>query len=1069
MGVRHTALSPIIEKCASLARITAAISIHNEIYSKKSIVQEVTSEFLDISPSVAKELLEHDYGSLSNNMEKFYGSLSKIPAKLKNGDELIKIINLLLDMKENQDYLKPGKIGDQTEKFSKTAEIMKTSASQGLKILYTPYLKTAAETLRKVRESESQKMKTKDIIKDLSDLKDYLPAVGTQLNLMLTYKTVLKDYLSLKSLTNDLQNIENAARIAGEYSETINKLDPFRKDLIAASKDTNKIKEAIKEILKYSESIQLLFPKSILLNSTALKYDEKVITSGLVGYKDLNLIWKDFENPWFRENVLSNLDSTSLKEGLESLKPFVSALDSLIPSKRFDNKNEKKIILDLAGKINKVHEIGSKVKSFTSSKTPYEEVSACIEPLKPIQNPPDQDMLKRVVKFSGEVVENVKVFSDLMDDVNQNDLQSIITVSKEIKTNIELVTKKKNDTLKIAMWDTVRKLEKLHNLADKIQTVADQLNGLGKRNLFREDREVDYTVIQTVSTVFNGTNVDSVLNCIQRSSVDNLIGMLAFVDQSEILMNQKTEFKTATNYISNLLKIQKNYQEVITKMKNAKVPKESQALVDSNHFKDIGTNSKVIGRSVAALRALESISRSEKSIKSVVNLDSDAKIAIQKSLGPKSTDALIREMTLAQHSIGAISKVVKTKRIDSISDIQFTFISLSQLKNQTDIEDDNFLNLAIEMSNQTDPTLQSLSKDLLAVSNLDLRFVNHQKSLNVKNSLETTKDKLVNFLQSYNDGKDAASWIATVISSNSNYIVPILIASLVIGLIATGVICFICWYRGFGCWHFVESEDLESGNQGKTRKRKFGCRKNSRTKSKSKMSTPKRMATEFKDPKKDPKMEVRDPKKKVDDPKNPKKKHEISKEAAGGSTESKKRKDAMMEKLRETQQNLQKLRIHAKRCSDEQKSAARSAKFKKRGAIWIPNIPELPPPSPLPVVNIELSKVEWCEDLNEQWIIGSDIDDIQYSPTTEDEESTSSRKSRASKKSRNDGSTISEIPTPADSTASVSPAAPLRSESPTVAHLVAPPAPPTPSTPAPSKPEPPTPSLAGKQTKTKRV
>ncbi|CAO4362788.1 unnamed protein product [Caenorhabditis nigoni] len=826
-GTNGTALSAFIEKAASLARISAAISIHNGIYSEKSIVQEVTSEFLDISPTVAKELLEHGYGSLSDNFHNFYGSLNKIPAKLKNVDELIPTINLLLDMKVNQEYLKPGAIGDPTAHFSKTTKIMKDSNALSREILDVFHLKTFVESLRRVKKSDGQAIKKQEIEDTFFDLWTEQHAVGTQLDLMLTYKTVLKDYLSLKSLTNDLQNIENAANIAVKYSETINKLDPFRKDLIAASKDTNKIKEAIKEILKYSESIQLLFPKSILLNSTALKYDEKVITSGLVGYKDLNLIWKDFENPWFRENVLSNLDSTSLKEGLESLKPFVSALDSLIPSKRFDNKNEKKIILDLAGKINKVHEIGSKVKSFTSSKTPYEEVSACIEPLKPIQNPPDQDMLKRVVKFSGEVVENVKVFSDLMDDVNNNGLQSMITVSEEIREKIGTV-ERANVSLKIKMWDTVRQLEKDHGLADKFQWIVNKLDEASEKDMFLEDRDIDYTVIQTVSTVFNGTNVDSVLNCIQRSSVDNLIGMLAFVDQSEILMNQKTELKTAIDYISNLLKVQKSFQEVITKMKNAMVSKESQALIDSSHFKDIGTNSKVIGGSVAALRALESVSKAEKSIKSIANLDSDVRTAIQKSLGPKSTDALIREMTLAQNSMKEILKVVKTKRIDSVSDIQSTFVSLSQLKNQTDIEDDNFLNLALEMTNQTDPKLLSLAKDLLAISNLDMRFVSHQKSLNVKNSLETMKDMLVNFL------KDAERN-----SSNSNYIVPILIASLVIGLIATAVICLICWYRGFGCWHFVESGDLESGNHGKARKRKFGFRKKGPTESKSKMSKPK--------------------------------------------------------------------------------------------------------------------------------------------------------------------------------------------------------------------------------------
>ncbi|CAO4363012.1 unnamed protein product [Caenorhabditis nigoni] len=682
-------------------------------------------------------------------------------------------------------------------------------------------------------------MKTDEIVKILSRLDDISVSRRiTNKDDRMTYKTVLKDYLSLESLSNDLQNVIDAARIAGKYSKTLKKLDPFRKDLIAASKDTNKIKESINEILKYSESTQSLFSTSIVLNSTTSKYDGKVITRGLLGYKDLNNVWKDFENPWFRKNVLSNLDPTILRQGLESLKPFVSALDSLIPLQQFDNKKEKKTALDLAEKINKVHEVGLKVKSITNTKSPYEEVSECIEPLQPIQNPPDQAMLQRIVKFSGEVVESVKNFSKLMDEMNENGLQSIITISEKIRKTVELVRQEKNDSLKVAMWDTARRLERDHKLADKLQWIIDKLNGVNEMEWFREDREIDYNVIRNVSTVFEGTNVESVLNCIKRSSVDNLIGMFKFVDRSDSLMNQKTEFATATDFIKNLLKMQTNFQNLIKKTKSAKVSKESQALIDSKNFKEIGTHSKVIGGSVAALRAIESISKSEKSIRSVVEVDSDVKFKIQKSLGLKSTDELINEMKLAQNSVEEILNVLKTRRIDSISDIQSIFSSLSKLKNQTDIEDESILNLALEMAYQTDPKLQSFAKELLAISQLDMRFANHQKSFDVRNSLESTKNMLVNFLQTYIDEQDAEKRRAAENSSNSNYLVPILIACLVIGLIATAVICFICWYRGFGLWHFVESGDLESGNHGNARKRKFGFRKKDKPQSKSKMSKP---------------------------------------------------------------------------------------------------------------------------------------------------------------------------------------------------------------------------------------
>ncbi|CAO4362784.1 unnamed protein product [Caenorhabditis nigoni] len=1022
----HTVLTPFIEKSASLARISAAISIHNGIYSKKSIVQEVTAEFLNISPLVAKELLEHDYSSLSTAIQKFHGSLSKIPARVKDGDGLIGTIDLLLDMKKNQEYLKPGTLGDQTAHFSKTKDIMIKSVSDGKSMLAVSSAKSIAELLRKVKTSDPQKMKTEEIFKILSDLVRVLPNIDLQLNLIINYKTVLKDYLSLETLTNDLENVENAAEIAGKYSETIKKLDPYRQELIAASTDTDKIKESVRDILKYSESVQRLFPTSILFNSTAPKYEEKILTSGLLGYKDLDNVWKDFENPWIEKNFLNNMDPTPLKLGLEDLKLFISSLDTL-PSiqKLLDNENEKKKVKDLAKKISKVHELGSKVLNVTNIKSPYEDVSNCIEPLKPIKNPPDLEMLQRIVVFSDNVVKGVKAVSELMDHLISNGLENTKKHVSEIYSSIRKVSSGNNESELIGMWNTVHKIEKDQRLAHKFGYITERLNG-GPKKPFREDASIDYSVIKRVSTVFEDTNVESVLACIKRQSVKNLIEMLGFVDQSDSLTNQKGQFKTTTNYVSNLLKIQKNYQEVITKMKNAKVSKESQALIDSSHFKDIGTNSKLIGSSVAALRALESISRAKKSIRSVVEMDSDGKIAIQKSLGPKSTDDLIREMTQAQNSMGEILKVVKTKRIDSISDIQFTFISLSQLKDQTDIKDENILNVAFEMSSQPDPKLQSYSKDFLEISNLDLRFVNHQKAFRIESSLEKTKKMLVDFLQTFMDEQDADKMRTTENSSYLSYIVSILPWLLCGLVIATVVICFICWYRGFGCWHFVESEDLESGKASKQRKLKFGLRRKGRKDSKSKMSKPMTKKDKTTAPVQDiyrklKQADAAPPE--VKKPRNPEKKDEKPEEPT-----EKKINPALKAKLQETQENLQKLRTHAKRCVEEHKSDAASSKFQKKGAIWIPNKPEFPPPAPLPQ-DIQLEKVEFCAELNERWDIGSDVDAIEFTATTEDEESTASRKSKKSKKSKMDGApgTPSSLATPTPAPPTVpQPAAPSK-------------------------------------------
>ncbi|UMM22329.1 hypothetical protein L5515_003598 [Caenorhabditis briggsae] len=404
--------------------------------------------------------------------------------------------------------------------------------------------------------------------------------------------------------------------------------------------------------------------------------------------KDLNNIWSDFEKPWFRQNVLSDLDPTSLKKGLLSLKPFLSSLDSLIPLKQLDNENEKKTILALAKKINKVHQIGSKVKNITNVTTPFEEISTCIKPLQAIHTPPDQAMLKEVVNFSGEVVKNVKTFSQLMDGLIKKDLKSI---SETIRTTIEFLKTTQNDSLE--MWDNARKLEKENNLGEKLQKIVKQFDDVLKKDLFLAKPKIGFNVIKTVSKVFGGTNVDSALNCIQKKSVNNLKEMFGFLDQSDSLMNQKIEFTNATDFISNLLKIRKSFQEVIKKVKNATVSKESQKLMDSNHFKEVGTHSKVIGGSVAALRAIESVLKAEKSIKSVIDMDTDAKHNIPK--------------------------------------------------------------LANKLSNHKDLKLKSLAKDLLAISRLDMRFKNHLKAFEVKNSLETTKQMLVNFLKSYTDEKDA--------------------------------------------------------------------------------------------------------------------------------------------------------------------------------------------------------------------------------------------------------------------------------------------------------------------------
>ncbi|CAP38422.1 Protein CBG21754 [Caenorhabditis briggsae] len=149
----------------------------------------------------------------------------------------------------------------------------------------------------------------------------------------------------------------------------------------------------------------------------------------------------------------------------------------------------------------------------------------------------------------------------------------------------------------------------------------------------------------------------------------------------------------------------------------------------------------------------------------------------------------------------------------------------------------------------------------------------------------------------------------------------------------------------------------------------------------------------------------------VKDPKNPEKKEEkIQEVPSPPSLKNNPAAQKMRAKLLETQQNLQKLRTHAKKCVEEHKKDAASSKFQKKGAIYIPNEPEIPPPAPLPD-NIILDNVEWCSDYNEMYVIGSDVDDIELdqdyvmnpdSFTTDDDEDKSkkSQKSKNSKKSK---------------------------------------------------------------------
>uniref|UniRef100_A0A1I7UJ23 SH3 domain-containing protein n=1 Tax=Caenorhabditis tropicalis TaxID=1561998 RepID=A0A1I7UJ23_9PELO len=81
-------------------------------------------------------------------------------------------------------------------------------------------------------------------------------------------------------------------------------------------------------------------------------------------------------------------------------------------------------------------------------------------------------------------------------------------------------------------------------------------------------------------------------------------------------------------------------------------------------------------------------------------------------------------------------------------------------------------------------------------------------------------------------------------------------------------------------------------------------------------------------------------------------------------------------KLMLAQTNMDKLRKHVKKTNAQYRSDMRSSKFEKKGPIFIPKEPPIPPAVPLPD-GIVLENVTYDPKLNEMWDIGSDVDDIE--------------------------------------------------------------------------------------------
>ncbi|EGT32429.1 hypothetical protein CAEBREN_10711 [Caenorhabditis brenneri] len=146
--------------------------------------------------------------------------------------------------------------------------------------------------------------------------------------------------------------------------------------------------------------------------------------------------------------------------------------------------------------------------------------------------------------------------------------------------------------------------------------------------------------------------------------------------------------------------------------------------------------------------------------------------------------------------------------------------------------------------------------------------------------------------------------------------------------------------------------------------------------------------------------------------KNPAKKEDKSlEEPSPPSVKNNAAVNKMRAKLLETQANLQKLRLHVKKTTAQHKSDTRTSKFQKKGPIFIPREPPIPPAAILPD-NIILEKVTYDPENNEEWDIGSDVDDIELDESfrlnpdslteTEDEASRKSGSKKSKKSKKND-------------------------------------------------------------------
>ncbi|EFO91089.1 hypothetical protein CRE_30417 [Caenorhabditis remanei] len=118
--------------------------------------------------------------------------------------------------------------------------------------------------------------------------------------------------------------------------------------------------------------------------------------------------------------------------------------------------------------------------------------------------------------------------------------------------------------------------------------------------------------------------------------------------------------------------------------------------------------------------------------------------------------------------------------------------------------------------------------------------------------------------------------------------------------------------------------------------------------------------------------------------------------------------ERMRDRRKQLQGNIKILTTHTNKCAEEHKKDLAN-NFTPMGPIFIPKEPEVPPPADIPN-NVSLTNVAWKDGLNEQWDVGSDVDDIELDQdfvlnpdsVTESEASQKSGKAKSSTKSKSE-------------------------------------------------------------------